>query len=52
MWLAYGVALNAAPVIVANVIVVALALWSARTTPRSAAQEPTGSEQSTASAAS
>jgi len=52
MWLAYGVALNAAPVIVANVIVVALALWSARTTPRSAAQEPAGSEQSTASAAS
>ncbi|HEY7923169.1 MAG TPA: hypothetical protein VII62_08310 [Vicinamibacteria bacterium] len=39
MWLAYGIALNAAPVIVANVIVVGLALWSARSTPRSVAPE-------------
>jgi hypothetical protein len=39
MWLAYGIALNAAPVIVANVIVVSLALWSARSTPRSVAPE-------------
>ena len=39
MWLAYGIALNAAPVIVANVIVVCLALWSARSTPRSVAPE-------------
>ncbi len=39
MWLAYGIALNAAPVIVANVIVVLLALWSARSTPRSVAPE-------------
>jgi hypothetical protein len=30
LWLAYGVALHAAPVIVANVIVAILALWSAR----------------------
>jgi len=39
MWLAYGIALNAAPVIVANVIVVTLALWSARSMPRSVAPE-------------
>ena len=39
MWLAYGIALNAPPVIVANVIVVGLALWSARSTPRSVAPE-------------
>jgi hypothetical protein len=39
MWLAYGIALNAAPVIVANVIVVGLALWSARGTPRRVAPE-------------
>jgi hypothetical protein len=39
MWLAYGIALNAAPVIVANVIVASLALWSARSTPRSVAPE-------------
>ena len=39
MWLAYGIALNAAPVIVANVIVVLLALWSARSAPRSVAPE-------------
>ena len=39
MWLAYGIALNAAPVIVANVIVVGLALWSARRTPRRVAPE-------------
>ena len=29
LWLAYGVVLQAAPVIVANVIVASLALWSA-----------------------
>ena len=39
MWLAYGIALNAAPVIVANVIVASLALWSARSTPRRVAPE-------------
>ena len=39
MWLAYGIALNAAPVIVANVIVASLALWSARSAPRSVAPE-------------
>jgi hypothetical protein len=39
MWLAYGIALKAAPVIGANVIVVGLALWSARSTPRSVAPE-------------
>ena len=39
MWLAYGIALNAAPVIVANVMVVGLALWSARSMPRSVAPE-------------
>jgi hypothetical protein len=30
LWIAYGVALSAAPVIVANVIVASLALWSSR----------------------
>jgi len=34
LWLAYGVALHAAPVIVANVIVASLALWSAWQLPR------------------
>ena len=38
-WLAYGVALRAAPVIVANVIVASLALWSARSAPRAVAAE-------------
>lgn len=33
LWLAYGVALQAAPVIVANVIVASLALWSAWSEP-------------------
>jgi hypothetical protein len=28
LWIAYGIALHAAPVIVANVVVAALALWS------------------------
>lgn len=32
LWLAYGIALRATPVIVANVIVATLALWSARST--------------------
>ena len=36
-WLAYGIALHAAPVIVANVIVAGLALWSARSAPRTVA---------------
>jgi hypothetical protein len=31
VWLAYGIALRAAPVIVANLIVASLALWSTRT---------------------
>jgi hypothetical protein len=30
LWLGYGIALRAAPVIVANVIVASLALWSTR----------------------
>jgi hypothetical protein len=35
LWLAYGIALRATPVIVANVIVASLALWSAwSATPR------------------
>jgi hypothetical protein len=38
-WLAYGIALHAAPVIVANVIVASLALWSARNAPRAVAEE-------------
>jgi len=42
VWLAYGVALRATPVIVANLIVASLALWSAwsaapRGTPRAPA---------------
>ena len=48
MWLAYGVALNAAPVIVANVIVVALALWSARSAPRAPAPDAAASQESSA----
>ena len=32
LWLVYGIALGATPVIVANVMVVSLALWSARRT--------------------
>lgn len=38
VWLAYGVALQALPVIVANVIVASLALWSARSEPRGVAR--------------
>jgi hypothetical protein len=38
-WLAYGIALRAAPVIVANVIVASLALWSAWGVPRAVAEE-------------
>jgi hypothetical protein len=41
LWLAYGVVLQAAPVIVANVIVAGLALWSAWSdSPRAAREEP------------
>jgi len=43
LWLTYGVALHAAPVIVANVIVACLALWSAWQLPRSEAREPADS---------
>jgi hypothetical protein len=39
LWLAYGVALRAMPVIVANVIVASLALWSAWSVPRGVAPE-------------
>lgn len=40
LWLAYGVVLQALPVIVANVIVASLALWSAWTeTPRGPRRE-------------
>jgi len=34
LWLTYGIALHARPVIVANVIVMILALWSAWKMPR------------------
>ena len=40
LWLAYGVLLHAAPVIVANVIVASLALGSAWGVPRSVAPAP------------
>lgn len=41
LWLAYGIALDAMPVIVANVIVASLALWSAGSArPRPATGEP------------
>ena len=30
LWIAYGVAMHAAPVIVANVVVAGMALWSTR----------------------
>ena len=33
VWIAYGVALKSAPVIVANVVVATLAGWSSRPTP-------------------
>ena len=39
LWFSYGVALHAAPVIVANVIVASLALWSAWNVPRAVAAE-------------
>ena len=39
LWLAYGVLLHAAPVIVANVIVASLALGSAWSVPRRVAEE-------------
>jgi len=38
LWLTYGISLRAVPVIVANVIVVSLALWSAWSLPRRAAE--------------
>jgi hypothetical protein len=31
LWIAYGVALKAAPIIVANLVVASLAIWSSRT---------------------
>jgi uncharacterized protein with PQ loop repeat len=34
LWIAYGVLIGAAPVIVANVIVASLALWSSTQAPR------------------
>ena len=44
LWLVYGIALHAMPVIVANVIVASLALWSAwSAAPRGASPEPAGS---------
>ena len=44
LWLAYGIALHAMPVIVANVIVASLALWSAwSATPRGTPPEAAGS---------
>lgn len=43
VWVAYGVALKAAPVIGANLVVATLALWSSWAEPRQArAVEPTG----------
>jgi hypothetical protein len=45
-WLAYGVALRAAPVIVANVIVAGLALWSAWSAPRAGGQQPVEAPES------
>jgi hypothetical protein len=42
LWLAYGVVLQAAPVIVANVIVAGLALWSAWSEPPRATREEPG----------
>jgi hypothetical protein len=48
LWCAYGIALGAAPVIVANVIVVTLALWSAWSSPRAAAPDRAASQESSA----
>jgi len=43
VWIAYGVALHAAPVIVANLVVASLALWSSGAEARKArAIEPAG----------
>jgi hypothetical protein len=39
LWLAYGIALQAMPVIVANVIVASLALWSSWNAPRAVTPE-------------
>jgi hypothetical protein len=39
LWIAYGVLIQSAPVIVANVIVCALALWSSLQAPRTDAEE-------------
>lgn len=33
LWIGYGILIHAAPVIVANLVVAALAVYSARTTP-------------------
>ncbi|OLC03032.1 MAG: hypothetical protein AUH78_15695 [Gemmatimonadetes bacterium 13_1_40CM_4_69_8] len=43
MWLAYGVAIHALPVIVANAIVAAVAIWSsfAQSRPAATALDPT-----------
>jgi hypothetical protein len=41
LWIAYGVILKAPPVIVANVIVASLALWSSLQTTRPRAVGPT-----------
>jgi len=38
VWIAYGVAMQAAPVIAANVVVAGLALWSSRGSARAAAE--------------
>jgi hypothetical protein len=43
VWIAYGVALNAAPVIVANVVVASLAIWSSWSGARPATEGGAGS---------
>lgn len=43
LWIAYGVAMRAAPVIVANVVVAGLALWSSAVPPSRPAGARTGS---------
>ena len=40
LWVAYGVAIGAMPVVAANVIVAALAIYSSVVRPRGAAPEP------------
>jgi len=51
LWLAYGIAMSAPPVIVANMIVASLALWSAWSSPRTAAPERADSRESSAASA-